>query len=84
LIRVKGHEIALFNLEGSYYAITNICPHSTGPLVEGRVSGTMVTCPWHGAQFDITSGQCLGGPATRDIVVYEVRVEGNDIYLTIS
>jgi len=83
LVRAKGHQIALFNLEGAIYAIDNICPHSTGPLVEGRLFGTTVTCPWHGAQFNVTNGQCLNGPATKDVTTYSVHIEGNDIIIKI-
>lgn len=81
LVRVQGQEIALFNLDGAFYAIANTCSHSRGPLVEGRVSGTTVTCPWHGAKFDITTGQCLGEPAKADVIAYLVHIEGDTIFL---
>ena len=84
LVTAKGREIALFNLEGSFYAIDNRCPHSTGPLVEGRLFGTMITCPWHGSRFDISDGQCHSGPATTNIAIYPVHVEGEAIFIEIS
>jgi nitrite reductase/ring-hydroxylating ferredoxin subunit len=84
LVRVNGQEIAVFNHEGTIYAISNTCPHSTGPLVEGRLFGTMITCPWHGAQFDITTGLCHGGPATSDVTTYAVQIKDNAIFLEVT
>ena len=53
LVNIKGREIALFNIEGSFFALDNACTHEEGPLVEGDIEGHEVTCPWHGAKFDI-------------------------------
>lgn len=80
-VKARGREIALFNVEGQFYATNNSCPHSTGPLAEGRLSGTIVTCPWHGAQFDVTTGHCHGGPAVTAVATYPVRVEGHSILI---
>jgi nitrite reductase (NADH) small subunit len=49
--------IAVFNIDGNFVAIDGICPHAGGPLAEGCVVGTIVTCPWHGWQFDVTTGK---------------------------
>ena len=84
LVRAKGREVALFNIEGTLYAIDNSCSHSTGPLIEGRLSGTMVTCPWHGARFDISDGKCHSGPATTNVAIYPVHVEGEAIFIEIT
>lgn len=84
LIKAKGREIALFNVAGSFYAIGNSCSHSSGPLVEGRLYGNIVTCPWHGAQFDVTTGQVCGGPATKPVNIYPVYIEGNSIFIEIN
>ena len=84
LVRFEGQEVALFNHEGTIYAISNTCPHSTGPLVEGRLHGTILTCPWHGAQFDITNGLCLGGPVTSNVTTYAVQVKNDGIYLEVT
>ena len=83
LVRVGKHEIALFNVDGHVYAIDNTCSHSRGPLSEGRLVGHKVTCPWHGAQFDVTTGVCLREPATADVTSYTVRVEDNTIFVEI-
>jgi nitrite reductase/ring-hydroxylating ferredoxin subunit len=79
LVEVSGREIALFNVGGSYHAIDNTCTHVGGPLCEGELDGAEVTCPWHGAVFDVTSGQVLGPPAPESVARYNVRVEGSDI-----
>ncbi len=79
LVEVNGNEIAIFNIGGSYHAIDNTCTHVGGPLCEGEIAGTEVTCPWHGAVFDVTSGQVLGPPAASSVNRYNIRVEGADI-----
>lgn len=84
LVKVKGREVALFNVDGFYYAISNSCPHSTGPLAEGRLYGQIVTCPWHGAQFDVTTGQLCSGPATTSVITYPVRIEGSSILIEVT
>ena len=55
------------------------CTHRGGPLSEGEVEGHVVTCPWHGAKFDITSGEVLGPPAPAGVASYPTRVNGSDI-----
>ena len=83
VVEMKGREIALFNVNGAFHAIDNTCPHSRGPLAEGRLAGVRVTCPWHGSQFDVTTGKCLREPATADVASYPVRVEDDTIFVEI-
>ncbi len=78
-VEAEGRRIALFNSGDGYYAIDGVCTHRGGPLSEGEVNGTVVTCPLHGATFDITTGNVLGPPAPEGVVSYRVRVDGNDI-----
>ncbi len=78
-VEVVGKKIALFDLEGSFYAIDNTCTHRGGPLCEGEVSGEEVTCPWHGAIYNIKTGAVLGPPAPRGVARYAVRVQGSDV-----
>ncbi len=66
-VEVAGKKIALFNLEGSFYAIDDTCTHRGGPLSEGEVSGEEVTCPWHGAIYNIKTGAVLGRSRARGI-----------------
>ncbi len=78
-VEAEGRTIALFNRGGAYYAIDDACTHRGGTLSEGEVNGTVVTCPLHGATFDITTGNVLGPPAPEGVVSYKVQVDGNDI-----
>jgi nitrite reductase (NADH) small subunit len=75
---INGKSIAVFNIEGSFYAIDNTCIHRGGPLGEGEVEGTVVTCPWHGWQFNVTTGACVNNPSGR-VESYPVKVEGADV-----
>ena len=79
LVNVKGREIVLFNIEGAFFALENACTHEEGPLAEGEVVGHEVTCPWHGAKFDIRTGEALGPPAYEAVTRYNVRITGTDI-----
>jgi nitrite reductase/ring-hydroxylating ferredoxin subunit len=79
LVEAKGKEIALFNVDGKFFAVDNTCTHRGGPLAEGGVSGHEVTCPWHGGTFDICTGKALGPPAEQAVACYVVRVTGTDI-----
>jgi nitrite reductase/ring-hydroxylating ferredoxin subunit len=83
LIEAAGKEIALFNVAGAFHAIDNNCTHVGGPLCEGELDGIEVTCPWHGAAFDVTTGATLGPPAGAPVNRYNVRVEGSDIEVEI-
>ena len=70
--------IALFRVGDEFYAMDGVCPHAGGPLGKGYVSGNRVTCPWHGWQFDVTSGQhCLNPRLTQ--ASYPVQIEGDDV-----
>jgi nitrite reductase (NADH) small subunit len=78
-VNVQGKTLALFNLNGTFYAIDNECPHRNGPLAEGFVEGTEVVCPWHGARFDICTGANLSPPASQGVKSYKVQVVGQDV-----
>lgn len=73
-----GMQIAVFNVDGDYCAINNICPHRGGPLGEGDVEGTLVSCPWHGWQFDVKTGKSPVNPAA-SVKTYVCKVEGSDV-----
>jgi len=79
LVEVGGSEMALFNVGGSFHAIDNTCTHVGGPLCEGEIDGVGVTCAWHGAVFDVTTGRVLGPPAAESVTRYNVRVNGSDL-----
>ncbi len=81
LVEVDGKEIALFNSGGQFFAIDNECTHVGGPLCEGELDGHTVTCPWHGAKFDITSGEVLTPPAEENVGCYKVVIDGDSIQI---
>ena len=83
MVEVSGKKIALFNVEGSFHAIDDICTHRGGPLSEGVLEGKQVTCPWHGAIYDVISGEVLGPPAPKGVSRYNVQIEGEDIKVEI-
>ena len=78
-VEIEGRRLALFNVDGRYYAIDDTCPHSGGPLSEGDIEGEQVVCPWHGATFDLTDGSVLAPPADENVASYRVEVDGDEI-----
>jgi len=72
--------IALFNVDGAFYAINQICPHRGGPLAEGSLQGSVVACPWHGWTFDVRTGK-PDHPGGHSVSAYEVRVERDEIHV---
>lgn len=83
MFAVNGKKIALFNVGGAFYAIDDTCTHRGGPLSQGEVQGTTVTCPWHGAQYDLQTGNVLSPPAPQGVHNYKVVVEGDDIKIEV-
>jgi nitrite reductase/ring-hydroxylating ferredoxin subunit len=69
--------VAVFNVDGKLCATQNECTHRQGPLNEGELDGSTVTCPLHGSQFDVSTGAVLRGPATEPLKTYRVLVEGD-------
>ena len=74
-IEIEGVLIAVFNLDGAYYAIQDICTHDGGFLTGGKWEGDEVVCPRHGARFSIKSGKVTAPPAYEDVTTFPVRVE---------
>ncbi len=84
-IEIGEHEIGVYNLDGEYYAISDVCSHAYSQLSEGEVypdEGT-VECPLHGAEFDIRTGKQLSFPAVTPVAKYELRLTGDDIEVAI-
>lgn len=80
-VEVGGRRIAIFNVSGRLYAVDDACSHDQASLAEGEVQGTTVTCPWHGAEFDLTCGKALSPPAVENLKTYPVFVNGDSIEL---
>ena len=100
VVQLRKLKIGVFNIDGEFFALPNICPHQFGPLSEGTVSGTMactaatnwnhewikdgeiLTCPWHGIEFDIKTGQALASPKLR-VRHYRISVDDGQVVVTI-
>lgn len=81
-VAAAGRVVALFNVEGTIHAMDGVCPHAGGPLGKGTLEGPRVTCPWHGWQFDVTTGKhCLNDNIQHP--TFDVTIENDDIYITI-
>lgn len=74
----SGKTLAVFNVDGTIHAINNTCCHREGPLGEGELDGEIVTCPWHGWRFNVTTGACQNNPSA-NVEAYQVKVEGDDV-----
>jgi nitrite reductase/ring-hydroxylating ferredoxin subunit len=83
-VTVNGKVLALFNVNGTFYAIEDTCPHRGAPLSEGELSGTELVCPWHAAAFDVTTGAHLSPPAPRDVACYKVQVVGDEVQVDVG
>jgi len=70
-------EVAVFHIDGGFCATQAKCPHRQGPLNEGALDGSTVTCPWHGSQFDVCTGAVVRGPAKEPLKTYAVTVDGD-------
>jgi nitrite reductase (NADH) small subunit len=82
--RVAGEQVvALFNVDGQFHALDGVCSHQGGPLGEGELRGSVVTCPWHGWQFDVRSGQHQLTPRICQ-PQFAVRVEGDDVLVEVK
>lgn len=80
-LEVDGQHVMVCKVAGKYHATSNICSHARVLLPAGRLRGTTITCPLHGARFDVVSGKCLGGPAFQDIASYPVTEDGNALII---
>lgn len=81
VVEVDGVYIAIFNVDGTYYAVEDLCTHDDGPLADGTLDGYEIECPRHGARFDIRSGKVLRLPAVRPIHHFDVRVQDGDLQI---
>ena len=81
-VEVEGNKILLYNVSGALYATSATCAHLGGPLDEGLFEEGVVTCPWHGWQFDVRSGESIYDPG-RSVAIYPVTVLGDDILVEV-
>lgn len=81
LVEVAGEMVALFHVEGRYYALDDVCTHDGGPLADGELRDHKIACPRHGAKFDIRTGAALTMPAVRATRAHDVKVEGDGVWV---
>ena len=79
LVTVAGEEVVVGNVGDKLCAIANKCTHRGGPLHEGELEGTTITCPWHGGQFDMATGKVLAPPPMKDGACFDVQVQGDNV-----
>ena len=82
--RIENPAIAVFNVEGTLFAISDTCTHAEASLSEGRVDGETVECPLHGACFDLRTGEALTPPAVEPVQTFPVMVQEDEIYVEIK
>ncbi|HEV8584992.1 MAG TPA: non-heme iron oxygenase ferredoxin subunit [Methylomirabilota bacterium] len=82
VVESGGRALAVFNVEGRYYAIDNVCSHRGGPLGEGDLEGSVVSCPWHAWRWDVTSGANVNNPAVR-VACFPVEVRDGSLWVAL-
>ena len=83
VIDADGRAIAVFNVDGTYYAVDNTCPHRGGPLGDGELEGAVVSCPWHAWRWDVRTGANVNNPAVT-LACYPVRKEGDAVFVELG
>jgi nitrite reductase/ring-hydroxylating ferredoxin subunit len=78
---IDRERVLLANVGGVFYALQDACGHRQAPLSKGTLAGYVIECPLHFATFDVRTGKLLSGPASADVLTYEVRVEGDTVYV---
>lgn len=78
-----GRTLAVFNVEGTFYAIDNECSHRGGPLGEGDLDGAIVLCPWHAWRWDVTTGANVNNPAVK-VACYPIRERDGSLFVELS
>ena len=82
-LTVGGKEVAVFNVDGAFYALDNTCPHRGGPLGEGDLDGGVVACPWHAWRWDVTTGANTNNPAVK-VACFAVIEEGGGVFVEVQ
>ena len=80
-VAVNGERRVLANVEGTFYAISDVCGHRNAPLSRGKLDGYLIECPLHYAQFDVRTGELVNGPVSTAVPIYQVRIEGDTIFV---
>lgn len=84
VVEIGRRWVAVFNVDGEYYAIEDLCTHDGGPLAEGKLYGCEIECPRHGARFDLRTGEVTAPPAVVPVPTYVLQVVGNEIQVEVK
>ena len=82
-VEIQGKTIAVANVDGKFFAINNVCAHVGGPVSEGPLAGKIVTCPWHGWEYDVMSGKVCQDPSV-GVESYRVEVRNQEIFIDVN
>jgi len=80
-VAVNGERRVLANVEGTFYAISDVCGHRNAPLSRGKLDGYLIECPLHYAQFDVRTGGLVNGPVSTAVPIYQVCIEADTVYM---
>ena len=80
-VAVNGERRVLANVEGIFYAISDVCGHRNAPLSRGKLDGYLIECPLHYAQFDVRTGGLVNGPVSTAVPIYQVCIEADTVYI---
>lgn len=80
-VEIDGEQVVLCNVKGALYAVSDVCSHDYALLSDGELDGNEVTCPLHGARFDVTTGKALCLPAVKPVESYKVEVKGEEVFV---
>ncbi len=80
-VEIDGEQVLICNVEGSLYAVSDVCSHDYALLSDGELDGKEVTCPLHGARFDVTNGKALCLPAVKPIETFKVETRDQDVFV---
>lgn len=83
-VEIGAKSVAVFNVDGKFYAVDSTCPHKGGPLADGWIQGLTIKCPWHGATFSLETGSGIAGPCGSGVQCYEVRVSNDNLEISFS
>jgi len=83
-VEAGGKQIALYNVEGGYYATSNICSHAFALMSDGYLDGDVIECPLHAGRFEVKTGKALGAPVSKDLATYPVKIEGGAILVELD
>ena len=84
LVEVDERLVVLFHVGGKFYCLDDVCTHDDGPLSEGAMEDCTISCPRHGAKFDIRDGRALTMPAVRATASHEVKIQGDQVFVKLS